>query len=79
MLMLMLSFHAAVFAQNTGIVSGKVTDKLTGELLIGASIIVKGSSASAITNNSMEKTKRFRYAKYLAKSFDGSSCMYDVE
>ena len=51
MLLLMLSFHAAVFAQNTGIVSGKVTDKLTGELLIGASITVKGSSAPAITNN----------------------------
>ena len=52
MLLLMLSFHAAVFGQNTGKVSGKVTDKQTGEPLIGASVTVRGSSASAVSDNS---------------------------
>jgi len=52
MLLLMLSLHVAVFAQNTGKVSGKVTDKQSGDPLIGATVTVRGSSASAVTDNS---------------------------
>ncbi len=51
MLLLMLSFYAVVFAQNTGKISGKVTDKQTVEPLIGASVTVRGSNTSAITDN----------------------------
>ena len=51
MLLLMLSFNVASFAQNTGKVSGKVTDKQTGEPLIGATVTVRGSGASAVADN----------------------------
>ena len=50
-LLLMLCLHLAVFAQNTGTVSGKVTDKQTGEPLVGATVTVRGSSASTVTDN----------------------------
>ena len=63
MLLLMLSFHAAVFAQNTGKVSGKVTDKQTGETLIGATITVRGSSASAVSDNSGSFTLNVKAGK----------------
>jgi iron complex outermembrane receptor protein len=52
MLLLMLSLHVAVFAQNTGKVSGKVTDKQSGDPLIGATVTVRGSNASVVTDNS---------------------------
>ena len=48
-LLLMLALHVAVTAQNTGKISGKVTDKQNGEPLIGATVTVKGSGAYAIT------------------------------
>ncbi len=50
-LLLMLCLHQAVFAQNTGTVSGKVTDKQTGEPLVGATVTVRGSNASTATDN----------------------------
>lgn len=48
-LLLMLAGHVAVTAQNTGKISGKVTDKQNGEPLIGATVTVKGSGAYVLT------------------------------
>jgi iron complex outermembrane receptor protein len=50
-LMLMLSIQLAALAQNTGKVTGKVTDKASGEPLAGATVTVRGSNASTITDN----------------------------
>ena len=50
-LLLMLCLHLAVFAQNTGTVSGKVTDKQNGEPLVGATVSIRGSNASVVTDN----------------------------
>lgn len=52
LLLLMVTFNVAVFAQNNGKISGKVTDKQNGEPLIGATVTVRGSGASALTDNS---------------------------
>jgi iron complex outermembrane receptor protein len=51
LLMLMFCFQLTVFAQNTGRISGKITDKQSGEPLIGATVTVRGSGASAISDN----------------------------
>ncbi len=51
LLLLMLTIHVVLLAQNSGTITGKVTDKQTGELLIGATVTVKGSSASGFTDN----------------------------
>ena len=51
LLMLMFCFQLIVFAQNSGKISGKITDKQSGEPLIGATITVRGSGASAISDN----------------------------
>lgn len=50
-LLLMLAIHVAVTAQNTGKISGKVTDKQNGEPLIGATVTVKGSGAYVLTGD----------------------------
>ena len=50
-LLLMLCLHVVVFAQNTGTVSGKVTDKQNGEPLVGATVSLKGSNAYVVTDN----------------------------
>ena len=52
LLLLMVTFNVAVFAQNNGKISGKVTDKQNNEPLIGATVTVRGSGASALTDNS---------------------------
>ena len=39
------------FSQNTGSISGKITDKQTNESLAGATVTIKGSQTSAVTNN----------------------------
>ena len=49
LLLLMLTLQVAVLAQNTGAISGKVTDKQSGEPLVGANVSVRGSNKSAIT------------------------------
>ncbi len=51
LLLLMLSIQVAAFAQNTGKITGKVTDKLSGEPLVGATVTLRGSNASTITDN----------------------------
>ncbi|MBP1678320.1 MAG: TonB-dependent receptor, partial [Bacteroidetes bacterium] len=38
---------ALVFAANTGKIRGKLTDKATGEPLVGASVVIKGTSLGA--------------------------------
>lgn len=50
-LLLILAFQVSAFAQNTGKISGKVTDKQNGEPLIGATVTVRGSGASAVSDN----------------------------
>lgn len=50
-LLLMLALQVAAFAQSSVRINGKVTDKQTGEPLIGATVTVKGSGAAAITDN----------------------------
>jgi iron complex outermembrane receptor protein len=52
LLLLMLTLQVAAFAQNTGKIIGKVTDKQTGEPLVGATVTLRGSGASTISNNS---------------------------
>src|SRR5215203_985789 len=40
-----------VFSQTTGSISGKITDKQTNEALPGATVTIKGTQASTVTNN----------------------------
>ncbi len=40
-----------VFSQNTGSISGKITDKQTNEILQGATVTIKGTLISMVTNN----------------------------
>ena len=54
LLLLMLSIQVAAFAQNTGKITGKVTDRVSGEPLVGATVTVRGSNASTITDNNGE-------------------------
>jgi outer membrane receptor for ferrienterochelin and colicins len=51
LLSILLAVALTSFSQNTGSISGKVTDKQTNEALAGATIAIKGSLTSAITNN----------------------------
>jgi TonB-dependent receptor len=46
----LIAFSSVVFAQGTGKVTGKVTDKKTGEALIGATVLLQGISKGAATN-----------------------------
>ncbi|MVN90095.1 TonB-dependent receptor [Mucilaginibacter aquatilis] len=54
-LLLTASFSLA-HAQSTGKLTGKITDQKTGEALIGASILVEGSTRGAATNVNGEYT-----------------------
>ena len=49
--LLLCIFPAILFCQNTGSISGKITDIQTSEALSGATITIKGSLTSVITNN----------------------------
>jgi len=49
--LLLIIFHTALFSQNTRSISGKVTDMETNEALVGATVTIKGSLISSITNN----------------------------
>lgn len=46
----LLFIPVLLFAQTTGKVSGKVTDRETGEALIGANVIVEGTNLGATTD-----------------------------
>ncbi len=75
----LLLFPSGAFAQ-TRTVSGTVTDASTGEALIGASVLVKGTSTGAVTdidgNFSLElserKTLTISYVGYLSKEVKAS-------
>ncbi len=43
-------FISNIFAQNTGMVKGKVTDSETGEALIGVNMVIQGTSTGFTTN-----------------------------
>lgn len=45
-----LVFSSAIVAQSTGSISGKVTDKSTNEVLIGANVMVLGTTTGASTD-----------------------------
>ena len=45
-----LLISTQLFAQSTGKLAGKITDRKTGETLIGATIGIQGSSKGAATN-----------------------------
>jgi outer membrane receptor protein involved in Fe transport len=57
------SFSAASFAQESAKLIGKVTDKDTGEELIGASVVVVGTSVGAKTNIDGEFTINAKVGK----------------
>jgi outer membrane receptor for ferrienterochelin and colicins len=46
-----IACNTALFSQNSGSINGKVTDKQIHEALAGATITIKGSSTSVITDN----------------------------
>jgi len=72
LLLLMLTMQIALLAQNSGKITGTVTDKQTGEPLIGATVKVKGSTASDITNNNGSFTLTVKAGKNtLAISYVG--------
>jgi len=52
----LLFFPSFVFAQGTGIVKGKITDEQTDEVLVGATIQIKGTTTGTITNFDGEYT-----------------------
>ncbi len=47
----LIFFTQLSFSQSTGSISGKITNKQTNEALLGATVTIKGSLISAITNN----------------------------
>jgi len=53
---ILTAYCSLVFAQGTGKVTGKVTDKKTGEALIGATVLLQGISKGAATNVNGEYT-----------------------
>ncbi len=54
-----------LFAQETGTIKGKVTDKSTGEALIGANVFIKGTTKGAATDiNGNYEIKNIRKGTY---------------
>ncbi|HEV8079160.1 MAG TPA: TonB-dependent receptor [Chitinophagaceae bacterium] len=51
LLILMSLFQTVLFSQTSGTLSGKITNKETNEALPGATVTIKESSISTITNN----------------------------
>ncbi|GAA3965887.1 TonB-dependent receptor [Mucilaginibacter dorajii] len=50
LLIFILTISTALFAQSPGKIAGRITDKKTGETLIGASIGIEGTTKGASTN-----------------------------
>ena len=48
--LLLLSFSPSAMAQQTGIIAGRVWDDVTGEELVGANVLILGSSRGATTD-----------------------------
>ena len=51
LILLLLEFYNVGISQNTVAISGRVTDRQTNTALPGATVVIKGSSISALTNN----------------------------
>lgn len=51
LLLLMFTIQVTAFAQNTGKISGKITDKQNGDALVGATVTLRGSGASTLSDN----------------------------
>ena len=49
--LLLCIFPTVLFSQKTGSINGRITDKQTNEALPGATVAIKGSLTSAVTNN----------------------------
>ena len=49
--LLLALFYSLSFAQNTGSVTGKLTDIQTNEALSGATVSIRGTAISALTND----------------------------
>ena len=49
MMLLIMAFGIVLHAQTIGAVSGRITDKQTGEPLAGATVTIKGTNSSTIT------------------------------
>lgn len=50
LLLLILSNTAIIYAQSTGKIAGKIIDKKTGEILIGATVLIDGTANGAAAN-----------------------------
>jgi TonB-linked SusC/RagA family outer membrane protein len=48
----LLAFAGSVAAQDTGVITGQVTDAQTGQPLVGAQIFVEGTTIGTLTNDS---------------------------
>ncbi|KAA2244470.1 outer membrane beta-barrel protein [Chitinophaga agrisoli] len=73
----LLGFVHSTLAADTGKITGKVTDKKTGEALIGVTVVVQGTSTGAVTDvegrytlvtNVGSYTLDFKYMGYQTKS-----------
>ena len=66
--LLLVIFSNLSFSQNNGSVNGKVTDKQTNDVLPGATVSIKGTAISAVTNNEgnfiIKKLKPVQYHPY---------------
>jgi iron complex outermembrane receptor protein len=51
LLLLFSIISSIIFSQTVGSISGKITDKQTNEALQGATVTIKGSLSSVVTNN----------------------------
>ena len=49
--MLLSMIQSVLLSQNTGSITGRITDKKTGEALPGATVLIKGTTVSEVTNN----------------------------
>ncbi len=49
-LIILFVLSAKVFAQGTGSITGKITDKTTNETLIGANVVLLGTTTGASTD-----------------------------
>jgi len=64
--LLLLMVPVISFAQGTGVIKGKITDKKTGEPLVGASVLIKGTYTGTIT----DANGNYQLTKVKAGSFD---------
>lgn len=64
--LMLLMVPVISLAQGTGIIKGKITDKKTGEPLVGASVLIKGTYTGTIT----DANGNYQLTKVKAGSYD---------